>query len=201
MIYLQLFLAFLQIGAFSFGGGYAAMPLIEEQVITRHGWLTQADFASLVTIAEMTPGPIAVNGATFVGNQVAGIPGAVIATAGVVLPSCLFVSALAWVYTRYRKMSLLQGILQFLRPAVIAMILTAGLKILLPALGVTTQSFSVLGLAVRQIPVSLADFKVRSALLFLAALFLLRKKKLDPILVMVLCGAAELLARTVLRMV
>ena len=91
MTFLQLFLAFLQIGAFSFGGGYAAMPLIQDQVVTKYGWLTQTDFADLVTISEMTPGPIAINAATFVGNQVAGIPGALVATFGFILPSCVFV--------------------------------------------------------------------------------------------------------------
>lgn len=79
MIYLQLFLSFLQIGAFSFGGGYAAMPLIQSQVVDLHGWLTMKEFTDLVTIAEMTPGPIAVNSATFVGTQIAGPLGAVIA--------------------------------------------------------------------------------------------------------------------------
>ena len=69
MIYLQLFLSFLQIGALAFGGGYAAMPLIQEQIVTLHGWLTMSEFADLVTIAEMTPGPIAVNAATFVGSR------------------------------------------------------------------------------------------------------------------------------------
>ena len=111
MIYLQLFLAFLQIGAFSFGGGYAAMPLIEEQVINTYPWMTMADFSDLVTIAEMTPGFIAVNAATFVGNQAAGIPGALIATLGVILPSCIFVTVLAWVYKKYRKLSMVQGVL------------------------------------------------------------------------------------------
>lgn len=100
-------------------------------MIERHGWLTTEDFSDLVTIAEMTPGPVAVNGATFVGDQVAGIPGALIATAGVILPSCIFVTVLAWLYTRYRRMALLQGILRSLRPAVIAMIFAAGLKILI----------------------------------------------------------------------
>ena len=66
MIYLQLFLSFLQVGAFSIGGGYAAMPLIQSQVVTSHGWLTMSEFTDLITIAEMTPGPIAVNSATFV---------------------------------------------------------------------------------------------------------------------------------------
>ena len=80
MIYLQLFLSFLQIGALSFGGGYAAMPLIEAQIVWAHGWLDLTEFANLVTIAEMTPGPIAVNAATFVGTKIAGVPGALLAT-------------------------------------------------------------------------------------------------------------------------
>ena len=70
MIYIQLFLSFLQVGALSFGGGYAAMPLIQEQVVNLHGWLSMNAFTDLVTIAEMTPGPIAVNAATFVGMQI-----------------------------------------------------------------------------------------------------------------------------------
>ena len=86
MITLQLFLSFLQIGLFSFGGGYAAMPLLQEQLVARNGWLSVQEFADLVTIAEMTPGPIAVNAATFVGTKLAGLPGALAATAGVILP-------------------------------------------------------------------------------------------------------------------
>ena len=76
MITPQLFLSFLQIGLFSFGGGYAAMPLLQEQLVARNGWLSVQEFADLVTIAEMTPGPIAVNAATFVGTKLAGFPGA-----------------------------------------------------------------------------------------------------------------------------
>ena len=87
MIYLQLFLSFLQIGMFSFGGGYAAMPLIQGQVVTTHGWLTMSEFTDLITISQITPGPIAVNSATFVGLKIAGIPGAVVATVGCILPS------------------------------------------------------------------------------------------------------------------
>ena len=89
MIYLQLFLSFLQIGALSFGGGYAAMPLIQAQIVTQHSWLTMSEFTDLVTIAEMTPGPIAVNSATFVGTKIAGVPGALAATAGCILPACI----------------------------------------------------------------------------------------------------------------
>jgi len=184
MIYLQLFLAFLQIGAFSFGGGYAAMPLIQAQVVTNRAWITTSDFTDLVTIAEMTPGPIAVNAATFVGNQVAGIPGALAATLGVVLPSCLFVTALAWLYQKYRSLTLMQGILQSLRPAVVAMIFGAGLTILLPTLFASgTVSFLA------------GNFQIRAALLFIAALICLRVWKLNPILVMVGCGCAELVCQ------
>ena len=82
MIYLQLFLSFLQVGMFSVGGGYAAMPLIQSQVVEQHGWLTMQEFTDLITIAEMTPGPIAVNSATFVGLRIAQAPGAIIATLG-----------------------------------------------------------------------------------------------------------------------
>ena len=95
MIYVQLFLSFLQIGMFSFGGGYAAMPLIQGQVVTGHGWLTMSEFTDLITISQMTPGPIAVNSATFVGLKIAGIPGAIVATAGCILPSCIIVTILA----------------------------------------------------------------------------------------------------------
>ena len=77
MIYLQVSFSFLQIGMFSFGGGYAAMPLIREQVVSCHGWLDMGEFTNLITISQMTPGPIAINSAPFVGTKLAGIPGAV----------------------------------------------------------------------------------------------------------------------------
>ena len=128
MIYFRLFLSFLQIGAFSFGGGYAAMPLIQNQVVTLHGWLNLAEFTDLVTISQMTPGPIAINAATFVGTRIAGTPGALAATIGCVLPSCILVTLLAKIYLKYRNLSLIQGVLKSLRPAVGAMILLIRFK-------------------------------------------------------------------------
>ena len=98
MIYLELFGSFFQIGLFSIGGGYAAMPLIQNQVVDIHPWLTMTQFADIMTIAEMTPGPIAINSATFVGIQVAGLPGAVIATVGCVFPSCVIVMLIMGLY-------------------------------------------------------------------------------------------------------
>ena len=130
MIYFQLFLSFFQIGLFSFGGGYAAMPLIQGQVVQGYGWLSMSEFTDLITLSQMTPGPIAVNSATFVGSKIAGIPGALAATFGCILPSCILVTLLAKLYLKYREMAMLQGILHSLRPAVVAMIGSAGISIL-----------------------------------------------------------------------
>lgn len=130
MIYLQLFLSYLQIGAFSFGGGYAAMSLIQVQVVEKYHWLTMSEFTDLVTIAEMTPGPIAVNSATFVGTQMAGIPGAMAATLGCILPSCIIVTLLAKIYMKYQKAQIMKDILGTLRPVVVSMIAVAGIGIL-----------------------------------------------------------------------
>ena len=182
MIYIQLFLSFLQVGALSFGGGYAAMPLIQEQVVNSHSWLTMTEFTNLITIAEMTPGPIAINAATFVGTQIAGVLGAVIATLGCILPSCIVVTLLAYVYMKYRNMSLLQGTLASLRPAVVAMIAKAGITILISAFFLDgTVTF------IRQ------NVCISMILFFGIALILLRKFKVNPILAMVLCGVANVI--------
>ena len=106
-ILVRLFLSFFQIGLFSIGGGYAAMPLIKAEVVDSHGWLTAVEFSDLVTIAEMTPGPIAINSATFVGMRVAGIAGVVVATLGNVLPSVIIMVILARLYEKYAKQTLL----------------------------------------------------------------------------------------------
>ena len=108
---LQLFLSFCKVGLFSIGGGYAAMPLIQSEVVTLHGWITMSEFADLISVSEMTPGPIAVNSATFVGMHIAGIPGALIATVGCVLPSFIIVSILARLYVKYRNGNAVQTIL------------------------------------------------------------------------------------------
>lgn len=129
-LYLQLFLSFFQIGLFSIGGGYVAMPLIQSQTVDIHGWLTQAQFADLITIAEMTPGPISINAATFIGIKIAGIPGALIATFGNVLPSFVIMLILAKLYERFRKQTIIRNVLTSVRPIVVAAILTAGLILL-----------------------------------------------------------------------
>ncbi|MFR5601237.1 MAG: chromate transporter [Lachnospiraceae bacterium] len=179
-VYLQLFISFLQVGLFSIGGGYAAMPLIQGQVVDTHAWLTMKEFTDLITIAEMTPGPIAINAATFVGIRIAGLPGAVIATFGCIFPSCIIVSLLAFLYYRYKELSALQSILASLRPAVVALIAGAGLSIL------NMVAFDGKGL--------FSTVNVLGLGLFLAAFVILRRLKWNPILVMSLCGVASLAA-------
>lgn len=180
-VYIQLFFSFLQVGLFSVGGGYAAMPLIQSQVVEKHAWLTMNEFTDLITIAEMTPGPIAVNSATFVGIRIAGIPGALTATFGCIFPSCIIVSLLAFVYYKYKKLSVLQSVLSSLRPAVVALIAGAGLSILnIVVFGSNAVSFS--------------NIEIIETVIFVVAFIVLRKFKLNPILVMSCCGAAGLFA-------
>ncbi len=182
MVYLQLLWSFFQIGLFSIGGGYAAMPLIQHQVVDLHPWLTMTQFADIMAIAEMTPGPIAINSATFVGIQVAGIPGALIATFGCVLPSCAIVMLLGYVYYRYKGLSMVQGVLAGLRPAVIAMIASAGLSLLILAL-----------YGSREIAGSIWSINPISLLIFGVGVFLLRHFKASPISIMAGAGVAGIL--------
>ena len=176
MIYLDLFLSFLKVGLFSIGGGYAAMPLIQSQAIDTYGWLSLNEFTDLVSIAEMTPGPIAVNAATFIGTRMAGLPGALIATFGVILPSLFIVSLLFLIYKKFGKLPAIQTALTYLRPAVTALIASAGLTILLNVLNVNA------GMAVN-------EFNFAAAAIFVVAFIILRKIKPSPIIVMLCSGA------------
>ena len=171
----ELFLSFLQVGLFSVGGGYVAIPLIQQQVVTQHDWLPMSIFNDLVTIAEMTPGPIGINAATFVGVRVGGFPGALVASLGFILPSLLIVSLLCWLYYRYQKVQMMQSILGGLRPAVVALIASA-------ALGIAMQA--IFG-SVRPM---LDQIDWLALLLMAAAFFALRVLKWHPILTMLLCG-------------
>ncbi len=186
MIYLELLWSFFQIGLFSIGGGYAAMPLIQNQVVDTHPWLTMTQFADIMTIAEMTPGPIAINSATFVGIQVAGLPGAIIATVGCVLPSCVIVMTLAYVYYRFRSLTLVQGILAGLRPAVIAMIASAAISLLI--LSFYGQNI---------LPSDLRSVNFISLFIFTASFLVLRKWKVNPIYVMMGAGVVGILSYSI----
>lgn len=179
MICFELLWSFFQIGLFSIGGGYAAMALIQNQVVDLHPWLSLQQFADIMTIAEMTPGPIALNAATFVGIQVAGLPGAVMATLGCILPSCIIVTALAFVYYRFRGLSIVQGILAGLRPAVIAMIASAGISLMILAF-----------YGQRYLPENPLNPDWIAVCIFGAGLLILRKWKVNPIIVVACSGLA-----------
>lgn len=177
MIYLQLFWSFFQVGLFSFGGGYASLPLIQHEIVELHRWLSLSEFTDLITISQMTPGPIAINSATFVGTQVAGPLGAVVATLGSVFPSFILCSLLAWGYRKYKKLDTVQGVLAGLRPAVVALICAAGLSIL--GIALFPQGF--------QFDVSSVD--LLAAGLFLVGFILIHKLRWNSIWVLTGCGA------------
>lgn len=177
---LNLYLTFFKIGLFSFGGGYAALPIIQQEVVGANSWLSLSEFNDLITISQMTPGPIAINSATFVGVRVAGLPGGLVATLGCVTPSAIIVGILAYFYKKYKDLDSISNVLYFLRPAIISMILIAGVDILMTAL-FDTRTIALMNL----------DYKMLG--LFLLTLILMLKKDIDPIKLMLASGAIYLL--------
>lgn len=169
---LKLFLSFLQVGLFSVGGGYAAIPLIQSQIVDVHHLMTMAEFTDLITIAEMTPGPISINSATFVGTRLAGLPGAIICTLGCIIPSFFICLTLAYFYYKYRKFTGVQTVLSALRPAVVALIASAGLSILTLALFNASKG-----------SINFSDLRFIELGLFVAGLIALRKYKVNAIAV------------------
>lgn len=187
MIYFQLFWSFLQIGLFSFGGGYAAIPLIEDIIVNTNGWLTTAEFTDLITISQMTPGPISVNSATFVGLNIAGFWGAFFATLGNLTPSFVIVTFIAWLYMKYESINTLQDVLKVLQPAVIAMIAAAGVSLIITAFW---------GLN----PIILSNISITAVIIFIFSLVLLIKYGVRPIGVMVIAGVLNVVWAIVTQM-
>ena len=176
MILLQLLWAFIQVGAFSFGGGYAALPLIEKQVVRANQWLTAQEFTDIITISQMTPGPIAINSASFVGIRMGGIAGTAVATFGCILPSLVIVLLLSYFFFKYRNLRMVQGVVKGLRPGVVALIAASGYGLMANALWGSKTSFRL----------DMVDWFAVG--LFAVALFALRKWKPNPIYVMLACG-------------
>ena len=140
MIYLELFWTFLQIGAFSFGGGYGMISLIREKALA-FGWLSEEELLNMIAVAESTPGPIAVNMATFVGSKQGGLLGSLIATLGIVLPSFLIILVIAALIRNLLKYAGVKAFLGGIRPCVVGLILATALTMLLS----TVFGFSVIG--------------------------------------------------------
>ena len=165
MIYLELFWSFVQVGLFCVGGGYASMPLIQAQVIDVHGWLSMSEFIDIFTISQMTPGPIGINAATFVGMKVAGFLGAIVATLGFVTPSFILGIILAKLFFKYGYIGVIKGILNGLRPAVVALICSAGMSFIFLALFNTEK-----------MPINVADIDYLGLFVLIVAFIAVRKK-------------------------
>ncbi len=179
MLLIKLFFSFIQVGLFSVGGGYAAIPLIQEQIVNIHGLMTLEEFSDLITVAEMTPGPISINSATFVGMRLAGIGGVLLCTLGCILPSFCICLTLAHFYYKYRSVGGVQTVLSALRPAVVALIASAGASILMLGL-FQTDIFSA----------SAENLHWVELVIFAAALFILRRFKVSAIAVILGSGIA-----------
>lgn len=165
MIYLELFWSFVQVGLFCVGGGYASMPLIQAQVIDVYGWLSISEFIDIFTISQMTPGPIGINAATFVGMKVAGFLGAIVATLGFVTPSFILGIILAKLFFKYGNIGVIKGILNGLRPAVVALICSAGMSFIFLALFNTEK-----------MPINVADIDYLGLFVLIVAFIAVRKK-------------------------
>ncbi|WP_315121587.1 chromate transporter [uncultured Clostridium sp.] len=162
---LELFLSFLKIGAFSFGGGYAMLTLIEREIVNNKGWITFTEFTDIIGISQMTPGPIAINSATFVGYKIGGIWGSIVATLGVVSFSFLLISIATHYVIKFKESKIMKASLMGMRPALIGLIISAFLSL-------AKESYK--------------DFK--SIIISLIVAVMLISKKIHPILVIVIAG-------------
>ena len=174
MIYLELFLTFLMIGTFTFGGGYAMLPLIQEEVAAK-GWVDSASLVDFVAVSESTPGPFAINMATYVGSEVGGFFGAVLTTLGVVLPSFVIILIVAKCYDKFRQSKVVKGCMSGLKPAVVGLIggavISVAITVFFPA-GWTTAVFS--------------ELSTYLALGISAVMLVLSFKKVHPIIIVCL---------------
>lgn len=143
MILLELFLTFFEIGALTFGGGYAMIPFVKEQVLN-HGWLTEEELLNMIAVSESTPGPIAVNMATFVGSEQAGILGSALATLGVVLPSFIIIIIISALIRNFLKYNGVKSFLAGVRPTIVSLILGTAITLFLSVLlGIGNGDFTI----------------------------------------------------------
>ena len=171
MIYWQLFLTYLKIGLFGFGGGYAMLSLIQHEVVDKHGWLTSQEFTDIVAISQMTPGPIGINSATYIGYTVTnGVLGSIVATFAVCLPSFVIVLAIAHGYKKFRSNRYVDYAFKGLRPATVGLIAAAALLLM------NNENF--------------IDYK--SLIIFVVAFVLTKFLRIHPILMIVLAAIAGL---------
>jgi len=180
-ILLLLYWEFCKIGLFCVGGGYASLPWIQAAVVDNYHWITMTEFIDIFTISQMTPGPIGINAATFVGTKIAGLPGAVVATLGFVTPSLILCLLITYLMKKYGELSAIKGTLNGLRPAVVALICTAGLSFIWLSVWDTES-----------IPSDFSDFDIKGIIILLIAMIAV-KKKVSVITLLFGSGVAGLL--------
>jgi len=188
MLFIELFLTFFQIGLFGFGGGYAMLSMIQGEIVTSHHWITSGEFTDIVAISQMTPGPIGINSATYVGytavinagyGHFEGIIGSTIATLALVLPSFILMIAISKFFLKYQKHPMVEAVFKGLRPAVVGLLAAAALVLM------TSENFGNWQTDSYQFIVSI--------IIFLVAFIGTRKYKISPILMIALCGLAGFL--------
>lgn len=179
MLYLQLFYTFFKIGLFGFGGGYAMLSLIQGEVVTRYGWLTAQEFTDIVAISQMTPGPIGINSATYVGYQATGsVWGSIVATSAVVLPSFILMLTISKFFLKYQHHPVVASVFAGLRPAVVGLLAAAALVLM------TVDNFGS--------PTENTYQFVISCILFVVAFIATYRYKANPILLIIVCGLVGL---------
>jgi len=176
---IQIILSFMKIAILAFGGAYASIPLVEREVVEIQQWMSYQEFADLLALDELTPGPILINSATFVGMKVAGIAGAVAATLGCILPCCLIALVMILIYRRYRKLSMMESIVHSLKCLAIGLILSTFIKMVLRN-SWDGQQLSIL-----------------SIIMMTVSFIILRRYKPNPLLVMLGCGLICLLTGSI----
>lgn len=172
---LRIFLAFVRVGAIAFGGAYAAIPLVEQEVVMNEGFMTYSEFVDLLALDEITPGPILINSATFVGMKVAGIPGAIAATLGCILVPCVAAISLLLLFRRYKNTTIVQSIVLTLKCMALALIASTMVKLAMNAL------------MPEGLPMDTAH-AVYAAAVMCVAFYLMHWRKLSPLPVMLGCG-------------
>ena len=164
---IKLFISFLKIGAFSFGGGYAMLPLIKKEIIEVHGWLTVTEFIDILAVVEMTPGPIAINSATFLGYEVGGVLGSIVATVAVVLPSFVIILIIAHFLSKFSDSPYVDWAFKGIRPVILGLVASAAITV---AVGAITN--------------------IKSIIIGVVVFYLITFKKLHPIWGILMAGAA-----------
>ncbi|MDA3835917.1 MAG: chromate transporter [Spirochaetales bacterium] len=177
MILLKLFLTFARIGIVGFGGGYAMIPLIQAE-IHANGWLSRSEFGDIVAVSQMTPGPVAVNAATFIGIRTVGISGALAATVGLIIPSLIIVAIAAHMVEKFKESKILQSMLSCIRPAAIGLIGSA--VMLFASMSLYSGTFSEGTFRLEWTGISI----------FIAVLVLAKKFKIHPIYTIIFSGLA-----------